>query len=103
MQKSEQNLISTLNHTITSMSFAIDALTARVTEAEDALALTNKKFDSQCKALENRYAEIDAQKKLIEELQNENEELNGKLATARHQLSVYEGVMNVKCKKEKEE
>ena len=99
MQKSEQKLISTFNHTITSMSFVIEALTTRVTEAEDALALTNKKLDNQCKALENSYAEIDAQKELIEELQNENEELNGKLANARHQLSVYE----CECKKEKEE
>lgn len=90
MQKSEQDLIQTFNHTLTSMTFIIEALTKRVNEAEEALALANENLNNQRKALHYRYAEIDAQKKLIEELQNENEELNGKLANARHQLSVYE-------------
>lgn len=90
MKKSEYDLISTFNHTLTSLTFVVENLTARVKEAEDELALANERLNNQCKALENRYAEIDAQKELIEKLQNENEELNGKLANVRHQLSVYE-------------
>lgn len=90
MQKLEQDLISTFNHTLTSMTFIIEALTKRVKEAEDKLAFTTEQWENQRKALQNRYAEIDAQKEVIEKLRNENEELNGKLANVRHQLSVYE-------------